>query len=50
MRITSAKFVKGLTGTDDILFEGRPQIVFGGRSNVGKSSVINSLTDQKDLV
>ena len=50
MRITSAKFVKGLTGTDDILFDGRPQIVFVGRSNVGKSSVINSLTDQKDLV
>jgi len=50
MKITSAKFVKGLTGTDDILFDGRPQIVFVGRSNVGKSSVINSLTGQRGLV
>lgn len=50
MRITSAKFVKGVIGTDDILYDGLPQIVFVGRSNVGKSSVINSLTNQKGLV
>lgn len=29
--------------------DGIPQIAFIGRSNVGKSSVINSLTRQKDL-
>jgi len=50
MKITSAKFVKGIIGTDDILYNGLPQIAFVGRSNVGKSSVINSLTNQKDLV
>lgn len=36
-------------GTDDIFEDGTPQIAFIGRSNVGKSSVINSLVNQKDL-
>ena len=42
--------MKGITGTDDILYDGIPQIAFVGRSNVGKSSVINSLVNQKELV
>lgn len=50
MKITSAKFVKGITGSDEILTDGLPQIAFIGRSNVGKSSVINSLVNVKDLV
>src|SRR3990167_7680582 len=50
MKIISAKFVKGITGTDDILYDGIPQIAFVGRSNVGKSSVINSLVNQNELV
>lgn len=49
MPITSAQFVKGLKGTDTLLENGIPQIAFIGRSNVGKSSVINTLTGQKDL-
>jgi len=49
MKITSAEFVKGVTGPDAALEDGRPQIAFIGRSNVGKSSVINSLTHQKNL-
>ena len=49
MKITSAKFVKGLTGDDPILGSTLPQIAFIGRSNVGKSSLINSLTKVKDL-
>ncbi len=49
MRITSAKFVKGINGSDKTLESWLPQIAFIGRSNVGKSSVINSLTDQKGL-
>ena len=49
MQITSAKFVKGINGSDEILEDGLPQIAFIGRSNVGKSSVINSLTRQKGL-
>ncbi|TSC81754.1 MAG: ribosome bioproteinis GTP-binding protein YsxC/EngB [Parcubacteria group bacterium Gr01-1014_20] len=47
--ITSAKFLKGLTGTNETLEDGTPQVALLGRSNVGKSSIINSLTKQKDL-
>jgi GTP-binding protein len=50
MNITSADFVKGIIGTDPILGDQYPQIAFVGRSNVGKSSVINSLLLRKDLV
>ncbi len=49
MNITSAEFVKGIRGTDEILSDGVPQIAFIGRSNVGKSSILNSLTDTKKL-
>jgi len=44
MKITSIKFMKGLVGDDKILSDGIPQIAFVGRSNVGKSSLINTLT------
>jgi GTP-binding protein len=50
MHINSAEFLKGIIGTDIILTDGVPQIAFVGRSNVGKSSVINSLVNRKDLV
>ncbi len=50
MKIKSAKFIKGILGTDDILRDNIPQIAFVGRSNVGKSSVINSLVNRKSLV
>ncbi len=49
MNITSATFVKGIVGEDEVLDGGKPKIVFIGRSNVGKSSLINALTHQKDL-
>ncbi|MFA5997400.1 MAG: ribosome biogenesis GTP-binding protein YihA/YsxC [Candidatus Paceibacterota bacterium] len=50
MNITSAEFMKGIIGSDSILGDGRRHIAFVGRSNVGKSSVINSLVMRKDLV
>ncbi len=50
MNIKTAVFVKGINGTDPLLQDGRPQVAFIGRSNVGKSSLINSLTGKKDLV
>lgn len=43
MEIKSIKFIKSVTGTDPIFEDGIPQVAFIGRSNVGKSSVINSL-------
>ncbi len=49
MEIRSAKFIKGIVAPDPVLETGTPQIAFIGRSNVGKSSVINSLTVQKAL-
>lgn len=49
MKILSADFKKGLVGDDEILHDGTPQVAFIGRSNVGKSSVINSLVGRKDL-
>ncbi|MDP2860966.1 MAG: ribosome biogenesis GTP-binding protein YihA/YsxC [bacterium] len=49
MKITSAKFVKGIIGTDEILYDGKFQVAFMGRSNVGKSTLINSLTLKNNL-
>ncbi len=47
--IRSATFIKGIRGTDDIVTDGRKQIAFVGRSNVGKSSLLNALTLQNGL-
>jgi len=47
MKITSSKFIKGVVGDDAILGDGIPQIAFVGRSNVGKSSLINTITNSK---
>lgn len=47
MKITSTKFIKGIVGDDKILADNIPQIAFVGRSNVGKSSLINTITNSK---
>lgn len=49
MKIESAQFIKGILGSDSIFDDGIPQVAFFGRSNVGKSSVINSLVNQNNL-
>lgn len=49
MDITSAEFIKGIRGTDKILYNGKLQVAFVGRSNVGKSSLINSLVERRNL-
>lgn len=49
MKITSAKFITGLVGPDQKLDLEMPQIAFIGRSNAGKSSLLNSLTNSKKL-
>ena len=41
--------MRGINGTDEILSDGTPQVALIGRSNVGKSSLINSLTGEKGL-
>lgn len=47
MKITSQKFIKGIIKDDKIFTDGIPQIAFIGRSNVGKSTLINILTNSK---
>ena len=49
MKILSAEFIKSVVGEDPILQNGIPQIAFIGRSNVGKSSTINSLVKRQGL-
>ena len=41
--------MRGINGTDELLSDGTPQVALIGRWNVGKSSIINSLTREKDL-
>ncbi|MFH1671695.1 MAG: ribosome biogenesis GTP-binding protein YihA/YsxC [Candidatus Portnoybacteria bacterium] len=50
MEIKTAEFIKGILGTNQILEDGIPQVAFIGRSNVGKSSLINSLVSRRSLV
>ena len=49
MKITSAEFVKSAFEEDHWVEDGRPEISFLGRSNVGKSSLLNSLLNRKKL-
>lgn len=49
MEIKSATFVVSNTNYKKCPTEGLPEYAFIGRSNVGKSSLINMLTRQKDL-
>jgi GTP-binding protein len=50
MKITSAEFVTSATKPSQYPPEGLPEIAFAGRSNVGKSSLINILVNRKRLV
>lgn len=43
MVIKTVTYIKGILGTNDVLYDGKFQVAFIGRSNVGKSSTINSL-------
>lgn len=49
MDIRDVRFVKGVTGSEGLPEPMRPTVAFFGRSNVGKSSVINALVRRKGL-
>jgi len=49
VKISSARFIKSATEPDDFPRDQRPEIAFCGRSNIGKSSLLNTLTDARGL-
>ncbi len=50
MNFRSARFVKSASKSSERPEKGYKEILFVGRSNVGKSSLINALCDNKSLV
>ena len=48
-RIVEANFIKSAQSINDSLPEDMSEVVFLGRSNVGKSSTLNGLTQRKNL-
>lgn len=50
MKIISAEFLTGAVSAKQYPRDRCPEIAFAGRSNVGKSSLINSLLNRKGLV
>jgi len=49
LNFSKTEFVRAAARREDFLRDRLPQIAFAGRSNVGKSSVINQLTGRKSL-
>ena len=49
MTIKSAKFIKSYATIEKMETSDKPEFAFIGRSNVGKSSLINMLANQKSL-
>ena len=49
MKVTKAEFIKSAFQEDDWPKDSQPEVAFLGRSNVGKSSLINSLLSVRGL-
>ena len=49
INLQKAEFVRSAAKREDFPRDGMPQVVFSGRSNVGKSSVLNRLLDRKNF-
>lgn len=49
LNFNKVQFIRSAGSRDHFLRDGLPQFAFAGRSNVGKSSVINRLVNRKNL-
>ena len=49
MNLHNVEFIKSAADKSAFIRDGRPNIVFSGKSNVGKSSVINCLLNRKNF-
>ena len=47
MKIESTEFLRSAVRPEDLLGEGEPEVVFAGRSNVGKSTLLNGLANRR---
>ena len=49
INFNKAEFILSAVKQSTFIRDGRPQVAFAGRSNVGKSSVINRLLNRKNF-
>ena len=49
MNFNKVEFIRSAVKREDFIRDGLPQMAFAGRSNVGKSSVINRLVNRKNF-
>lgn len=49
INFNQAEFIRSAVKPEQFIYDGRPQVTFAGRSNVGKSSVINRLLNRRNF-
>ncbi len=49
LNVNKAEFIKSAASTSQFIFSSVPSVVFAGKSNVGKSSVINRMLNRKNF-